>query len=1179
MTFSLELVRDSVQSDVSNFLAQIEEQARALADLPLAWPAGPALETIGINCHGIAGTTSLVGLGSMSSSARLLEHLAEVGKELVAELELMAARTRDLGGLYLDGAVALRAMLTHELAGQGAESARLAAQLTERIEVAQAGDLRSAEPTAVVPAPRPMPVVPRRVVAEAVDVPAELAAIFREEAREALVTMRELMRAWHEAPGPATTEPIERLFHTLKGAAATVGLAEVAELAKTLQLRLAAAVDGDEPIDADFIADVGRDATWWFELAGLPDAALSERGHSPAALFRREATRLLAELQRGPLDRAEAARTLHLIKGSALVVGDRDFADAVVAVEAMVANQLATAEVAAALADLSARVGGVATTPTPALAPPPSAIAPVSDPAPVRTALAAPIDPELWEAFQQECQELLDGIERGVLTLDERAGRPALAALFRQYHTLKGSVNTIGLSAIGAIVHDVEDLIERLSEAEAPKVESAVVEVLVEAQRLIKRGLEQAGRGYLELDRRRFDARLRALAAGPESVGDGPSASSANGEPPSVASVGSVGSGAESSATGSLGDDGRRYVRVALDRLDALMNLAGELVIGRSRLVERSAVLRGIQRELGVGRQRLVETVDRFSSEHEFANLDGRGRARAVARELEAGFSALELDRYDDIHILARSLTELSTDFHEMDGELVRELQNFHEDADRLGAIVSSLQGEITRARMIPVENLFARLRLPIRDAAERERKDVRVTTSGDEVALDKSIADALFAPLLHLVRNAVGHGLERPDVRLGRGKPGAGTIHLAARQESGQIVLEISDDGAGIDRAALRARGLALGLIGADIDVDDPAVLELVFAAGVSTAATVDAVAGRGVGGNVVKRAVDRLGGSVRVRPTTVGTCFTITLPMTLAITRAVIARAGELSLAVPLSFAQRIRDAGEVRLVESAGVRRLVEGDQLLTVVSVARLLGQAASTASGYVVVRIGDDALALEVDAVVGQEEIVVKPLGTVLDGHPLFAGVTFRGTGDLALILDVPGLVEHLGGGGGGRAAPAPAGPSPAAARGEPVKAAPAPSEAPAPAVAPPAQALRVLFVDDSVSVRKVAERALRGLGHEVTTAVDGLDALEQLRGASFDLVFTDLEMPRMHGYDLLREIRYIPAYAELPVIVVSSRSGQKHQDQARTLGATDYLTKPFSPESLAGALAKWGRRG
>ena len=307
-----------------------------------------------------------------------------------------------------------------------------------------------------------------------------------------------------------------------------------------------------------------------------------------------------------------------------------------------------------------------------------------------------------------------------------------------------------------------------------------------------------------------------------------------------------------------------------------------------------------------------------------------------------------------------------------------------------------------------------------------------------------------------------------------------------------------------------------------------------------------------------------------MRVESSPVGTTFTITLPMTLSITRAVIARSGDLQLAIPLSFAQRIRDAASVELVESAGLRRLVEGEDLVPVTSLARQLEQAVPTHPGaYVVVRIGDEALALEVDAVLGQEEIVVKPLGALLEGHPLFAGVTFRGTGDLALILDIPGLVESAGGRGG-------AGARPRVEAFEPATA--VPGFAPE-LVAPAPSRMRVLFIDDSVSVRKVAERALTDLGVEVVLAVDGIDGLDRLRAGRFDLVFTDLEMPRMHGFDLLREVRYVPAWAELPVVVVSSRSGSKHQDQARSLGATDYITKPFTSESLGAILTRWGRRG
>lgn len=1202
MTFSLDLVRDSVQADVSNFLGQIEERARLLADLPFDWPAGPALETIGVCCHGLAGTTSLVGIASMSSSARLLEHLAEVGKELVAELELMAARTRELGGLYLDGAQALRAMLAHELSGQGDAAGALSGRLNERIEVARAGDLRLPPPASST-APR-LATGPTA----AADIPAELSTIFRDEARDAATTAQALLVALRAGPSPAAAEPLERLFHTLKGAAATVGLADLAERAKALQLRLATVADGDEPLGPALVAQVVRDASQWFAAAGVPAPELGPSGPEPRDVFRAEALRLLADLER-QLERGErdgAGEVFHLLKGSALVVGEQALAARLAAAEHAVRTQpdRAEAELRAVRASFDAVEEAVDAPSTPAEAP-----------------AAPPIDPELWEAFDQECRELLDSIDRGLLELDQRGGA-ALAPLFRQYHTLKGALNTIGLAGLGAVVHDLEDEVAGAADGPGDRGrDRLLVAALLEGQRLLRRGLEQARRGRTELDRARLDARLRAVRAAakaPASHGGESLDALATAGPDSVDSVDGLGSAgsatgattgptSEGSAAG-YDPEGRRYVRVALDRLDALMNLAGELVLGRSRLVERTALLRAIQRDLRVGRQRLVDTVERFSAEHEFANLDGRRRPSEPApapttgdapmRVAEGGFSPLELDRYEDIHVLSRSLTELSSDFRDLDGELVRELTAFHEDADRLGSIVSVLQGEITRARMIAVETVFARLRLPIREAAERERKDVAVTTSGESVALDKAIADALFAPLLHLVRNAVGHGIESAEQRRQRGKPAAGTITLAARQEAGQIVIEVADDGRGLDRAALRARGVEAGLLAATVAADAPVIDELVFAAGISTTETVGAVSGRGIGGNVVRRTVERLGGSVRVQSSASGTRFTITLPMTLAITRAVVARVGDLQLAIPLSFAHRVREAADAELVSSAGIERLLDAGAYVPVTPLRALLEQGEGDARAYVVVRLGDESLALAVDAVLGQEEIVIKPLGSVLDGHSLFAGVTFRGSGDLALVLDVPGLVERgaaraddgrdadreRGERGPRQARPATEPPTlrPGSATDHPGS---EPTGAPttrAPVTGPATAAngpLRVLFVDDSISVRKVAERTLTELGVEVTVAVDGVDGLERLRASRFDLVFTDLEMPRMHGYDLMREIRYVPAYAALPVIVVSSRSGQKHQDQARSLGASDYVTKPFSPETLAAILRRWGRRG
>jgi chemosensory pili system protein ChpA (sensor histidine kinase/response regulator) len=468
----------------------------------------------------------------------------------------------------------------------------------------------------------------------------------------------------------------------------------------------------------------------------------------------------------------------------------------------------------------------------------------------------------------------------------------------------------------------------------------------------------------------------------------------------------------------------------------------------------------------------------------------------------------------------------------------------------------------------VPLEVLFSRLQLPLRDAAEREARDVRLETIGADVHLDKTIVDSLFQPMLHLVRNAVSHGIEAPAVRTAAGKPAHGTVTLRARQELGQIVVEVTDDGAGLDLERLRERGAAMGLVAHDTPLDDPRIRELIFVQGLSTHVTADAVAGRGVGCDVVRRAIDRLNGSLRV-DTVRGerTVFSITLPVTLAISRALMVRHAGETFAIPLYFTERIIDTREVELIESANQRRIDIDGTFLAV----RPLGDFVSgptTADGPILLlQVGNQRLVIQVDEVLTQEEIVVKGLGALLRGHPMFAGVTIRGTGETVLILDVPSITDRAL----GRAVVRPA--APHAQRAAEPAAAPALAE-PAP-ISDLDRPLRVLFVDDSVSVRKVAERALRQLGVEVTLASDGVDALDKLRGGAFDLVFTDLEMPRMHGYELIRELRFLPAYKAMPVVVVTSRSGKKHRDEAQAVGASEYLTKPFTSRSLAAALIKF----
>lgn len=1114
----------------------------------------------------------------------------------------------------------------------------------------------------------------------------ELLKIFLQEARESLIALQGHVETLLTTPQSVyAAEYIERLFHTLKGAAATVGLSDIAKQAAELQSKMEELLTEKRSPTPQFMEALLENTNKL--LVGIGVAPLSfnrttDSGHSERGMISslqnssddverkifsgevksicRQASAKARELL-GSSDataqvqlRRELADLFHRLKGTAATVNANMIAREAERATELCRGKLPVRDLVDAVRATIVRIADLA------------GFERIQSRGKVNHAVAretvvVPEDKELWEAFEQECVEIIDGLEKSVLSLEEVAQpKQVIEDIFRLTHTLKGAVNTVGLSPTGKLLHVTEDFLDVLGKAPIMPPMRTVSSVLVEVLKDVRQNLRTARSGWVETSLASITAMIdTAIRPSSSRRVDVPEMSaslttggmvslfdsaalfgtmgvradkSANGSHPSVRSANSNNS--NNSSDESANAEERSYIRVATSRLDALMNLAGELVVSRSRLSSRVGTLRFLYGELGRSRVRLSSTVETFREQYEYANLGGketrRARAAVPASTAETTgaparaavapevFGELELDEYEDIHVLSRSLAEIGNDFEEAFRTLSSELSNFEGDADSLGGIITGIQGEVTRARMVPLDAVFARLRFPVRDAALRETKEVTVTTEGAAVNIDKTIADAILQPMLHLVRNAVVHGIEAPSRRALANKPPVGTIRLSARQESGQIVIEVADDGAGLDLAALRARGIAQGFIGQDVAVDDPRVKDLVFAAGLSTKAIAGDVAGRGVGGDVVKRSIERLNGAIRVetRPGK-GTVFEITLPLTLAITRALLVQDGASTYAVPLYFAERILDAEALGSTEKKGDHRiLIDGMYHRVHALSEHLEGGVGAPRGPALVLRVGDDRLVLRVDAVLGQEEVVVKKAGELLEGHPLFAGVTLRGTGDLVLILDVPGVLSEAGArttddvagptralpkselhesrrestpdradpevGGeqekpkakGGKSAKG----SRAEGKREPAKATEATPKVDRTALSGPLGGVRALVVDDSLSVRKVAEAHLRSLGVAVTVAVDGLDGLTKLREGHFDIVFTDLEMPRMHGYDFIRQMRLLAVYQALPVVVVSSRSGQKHQDHARSVGATDYLTKPFSAQSLESTIRKWLRR-
>ncbi len=480
------------------------------------------------------------------------------------------------------------------------------------------------------------------------------------------------------------------------------------------------------------------------------------------------------------------------------------------------------------------------------------------------------------------------------------------------------------------------------------------------------------------------------------------------------------------------------------------------------------------------------------------------------------------------------------------------------DDIAHVHRITGALRSEIGRARLVPIGSLFGRFVRQGQEAARAARKTVRFETRGEAVELDTSIIEQIVDPLLHLVQNTIAHGIETPEERQAGGKDATGTVTLSAAHEGGAVLVEVADDGRGIDPDRLRRRAAEQGFVPADAELDDNAALDLVFLPGFSTASAVTTAAGRGVGLDVVRTNVRRLNGEVEVRSVVgEGTRFTLRLPLTLLVSEALMITVGDERMAVPLNAAQLVTEVRPDDVRTGPRGEAIVVGDDLVDLVPLSSILGLERlprRPRRPVIVVRGAGRTLAVEVDEILHKQDIVVKPLGAFLQGVGPYGGASVGADGRVTLVLDAGALVEAAAG-------------AATAARSE-ARAARSRGDAVADAGRP-----RVLLVDDSVSVRKFVGQMLEKAGFDVTTAADGADAMVRLAGAAFDVLVTDLEMPRVNGYELIEDVRRRAATRELPVIVLTTRAGDKHVALARSLGVEHYVTKPVEEHAFVSLVA------
>jgi chemosensory pili system protein ChpA (sensor histidine kinase/response regulator) len=597
--------------------------------------------------------------------------------------------------------------------------------------------------------------------------------------------------------------------------------------------------------------------------------------------------------------------------------------------------------------------------------------------------------------------------------------------------------------------------------------------------------------------------------------------------------------------------DRPEMARVDAELLDTLLNTAGEVSIARARLEQQMGSIEFNLGELSRTVTRLKEQLRKLEIETEAQILHRHEDDVGAAHRSD--FDPLELDRYSSIQQFSRALAETANDVASIQGlleTLSGDTQNLLQQQART---ITELQNGLMRTRMVPFQRHVARLARIVRQAAADTGKRAELVVEGASGELDRQVLERMLPPFEHMLRNAVVHGIEKPEERTAKGKNEIGRIKLELHREGAEVMVRLTDDGAGMNLKAIRDKGAALGLIPEGHALSDEDAMQLILEPGFSTAGTITQQAGRGVGMDVVATEIKRLGGALHMESRTgEGTQFTIRLPFTLAISHALVVRTGDEFYALPLPTVE-----GVLRLSKSEVASHLGR-DQATFDYNGQKYRFQNLATFVGLepqplpeqdvtipvVLVRAGEHSTGLIADELVGSREIVVKSVGPQISSIRGISGATILGDGRIVVILDIGALVRGEWRG-----------------RAQPIK--------------QEKQDRRTfaMVVDDSITVRRVTQRLLERNGMRVLTARDGLDAVGLLQDNVPDIILLDIEMPRMDGYEVAAHVRNDPRLADVPIIMITSRVGEKHRARAIELGVNDYLGKPYQEAQLLDAIA------
>jgi chemosensory pili system protein ChpA (sensor histidine kinase/response regulator) len=1103
--------------------ARLDEVQRFIA-AAAGQPATPVDAELIRAFHTLRGSGESVNAGKLARLAAVLEHYTEslrtAGRAVGApELQLL----RDAAGVMQS---LLDAMTDPAVVEPDTRP------LHKRIEQMQAA-------------------IPREAADAASD--HELVIIFTDEAADILNQAQDSLRAWAQAPLDVHhSRALKRLFHTLKGSARTAQAPGIGEIAELIESRVAQYGDSGQPPPAEVLQQLEQAVEGVYDLIdrfrngerSLPVAPLLAllQPQAPAAAVTTPAEPPLEqpappqepfELEMPPApEAAEGGETLEM--------------------------------------------------------PPPPA--PEDEPAlSLDEATAAQPDPELVDIFTGEAEELIEDIDQQLSRweMDPLATSPR-RELLRSLHTLKGSARMAHMLAMGDLSHELEtqigavDLGRREPDATFFAGLRNAVDVMHDMLDGIQRGeLRQDASGIIADLRGELPPaappplppqiqapppELAAPAAPAPQAAEAPVAPARAVEPepplPPAARPAPLpldtGPWAPALFTGPAASDTRaaqsEMARIAVEQLDSMLNEAGEISIYRSRLEQQNTAL-----SFQIGE--MLQTINRIREQ--VRSLDTEAQAMILARQqgqsaadpdrYQAEFDPLEMDRYSRLQEMSRSLAESMTDLESV-RDVLDELRGQNEMLLLQQARVNSeLQQKLMRSLMVPFARQVQRLERVVRQTAQEYGKKARVEFAGVESELDRNVLERMAPPLEHLLRNAIVHGIEPPAERVAAGKPETGLVSVRLTRDGPQLVIDVSDDGRGLNLAAIRRKAVQMGLVPEDTALGEADTIAFIFEPGFSTASEVTQAAGRGVGMDVVNAEIKQLGGSIEVRTQAgAGTHFIVRLPLSLAITQALLIHVAEEMYALPMNTIEgiaRVNRSDLPRYLDDRGPN-FEYGGQHYRVRQMAEMLHlhamdlQEGEKSVPLLLVRAGDRRVALAVDEVLGTREVVIKAVGLQVSSVVGVTGATILADGRVVVILDLPALAQArlrrvLT----------------AEARHVPV----AESEEERPLV---------MVVDDSITMRRVAERTLVRNGFRVSTAKDGMDALGKLQTEFPAVVLLDIEMPRIDGFELATYMRNSDKLKGVPIIMITSRSGEKHRARAEQIGVERYMIKPYQEDQL-----------